>query len=110
MPVKFLSEEYFKEANDALQSNEAVLKAASGKNVAVQVVTGQVPGAGEVKTYLKITDGMPVVGLGEVDNADATISQDYPTAVALDKGELNAQNAFMQGKIKIKGNLMKMMQ
>lgn len=110
MAVKFQSEEFFQQVNAALKSNEAVQSAARGKNVRVQIVTSNAPGEGEIKTFLKITDGVTEVGRGEVESPDATISQDYATATALDKGELNAQNAFMQGKIKIKGNLMKMMQ
>jgi len=110
MAVKFQSEEFFEEANKAIAADEGVLNAAKGKNVAVQIVTNDAPGRGQIKTYLKIVEGAPEVGLGEVDNPDATITQNYETAAALDKGDLNAQNAFMQGKIKIKGNLMKMMQ
>lgn len=110
MAVKFQSEEYFKEVNNALQANEEVANAAKGKTVRVQIVTADAPGRGEIKTWLKITDGLTEVGLGEVEDPDATISQNYQTATALDQGLLNAQNAFMQGKIKIKGNLMKMMQ
>ncbi len=38
------------------------------------------------------------------------MTQSYDTAVAIAKQELNAQNAFMQGKLKISGNMMKLMQ
>lgn len=109
MAVKFQSEEYFAAANEALQANEDVAKAAKGHNVAIQVVTSDFPGVGQKKTFFKIVQGAVQAGSGEIQDPDATISQDYQTAVALDKGELNPQTAFMEGKIKIKGNLMKIM-
>lgn len=109
MAVKFQSDEFFKQVNEALSSNEAVTKAAKGQNVKIQVITSDTPGVGTKKTYLQITDGIPAAGAGEVPNPDATISQSYETAVALDKGELNPQSAFMEGKIKVKGNLMKLL-
>lgn len=110
MSVKFQSEEYFAAANEALKTNEDVLKASKGHNVEVQVVTTEFPEEGEKKTFLKIIKGVPEVGMGEIEDPDAVITQDYETAVALDKGELNPQTAFMEGKMKIKGNLMKIMQ
>jgi putative sterol carrier protein len=45
-----------------------------------------------------------------VSDADATLTQTYETAAAITKSELNAQQAFMQGKLKISGNMMKLMQ
>ncbi len=50
------------------------------------------------------------MGIGEVSDADATLTQTYETASAITKSELNAQQAFMQGKLKISGNMMKLMQ
>lgn len=110
MPVKFQSEDYFEAANGALRKDPDVLKAAKGHNVEVQVITTEFPDEGEKKTYLRIENGVPDVGIGELEDPDAVITQDYETAVALDKGELNPQTAFMEGKMKIKGNLMKIMQ
>jgi putative sterol carrier protein len=39
-----------------------------------------------------------------------TITQDYETAAALSRAELNAQAAFMQGKLKVQGNMGKLLQ
>lgn len=109
MAVKYLSEEYYKEANNAIQNDEAVLGAAKGQTISIQNVVTEGPD-GEIKNWLKITDGAPEVGQGEIDGAEATVTQNYETQVAVAKGELNAQQAFMQGKLKVTGNLMKLMQ
>jgi putative sterol carrier protein len=38
------------------------------------------------------------------------ISQSYDTSAQVSKGELDGQKAFTQGKVKIKGKMLKMMQ
>lgn len=108
MAVKYLSEEWIKEVNNRLQSNEAVASAAKGQNLIIQNVITDTPD-GEKRTFLRITDGAPEIGLGDVEGAEATVTQNYETSVAVAKGELNSQAAFMQGKIKVQGNMMKLM-
>ncbi len=49
------------------------------------------------------------MALGTLDGADVTVKQSYDTAVAIFKGELNTQTAFMTGKLKVSGNLAKLM-
>jgi putative sterol carrier protein len=110
MAVKYLSEEWAKEVNNRLQGSEAVKNAAKGQNITLQQVFTDVPEKGEVKSYFKLTDGQPELGLGETEGSEATITQSYDTAVSVNKGELQGQAAFMQGKLKIQGNLMKVMQ
>ena len=56
-----------------------------------------------------IKEGVLDAGPGPADEPDATISNDYETAVALSKGELNTQMAFMTGKMKVSGNMAKIM-
>lgn len=109
MAVKFLSEEWSKEITNALNSSEAFKQAAAGQSATIQQVVSDAP-AGEVKYYFKLSDGAAEVALGELTDAEATITQNYDTAAAISKGDLNAQNAFMQGKLKIQGNMMKLMQ
>ena len=109
MAVKFLSEEWASTMTDALNSSDDFKQAASGQQVKLQQVVSDAP-EGETKYFFTIDGGTAQVGLGELSDAEATITQNYETAVAIVKQELNAQNAFMQGKLKISGNMMKLMQ
>lgn len=109
MGVKFLSDEWATTMTDALNSSDEFQKAASGQQVKLQQVVTDAPD-GEVKYYFTIDGGKAQVALGDLADAEATITQNYETAVAIVKQELNAQNAFMQGKLKISGNMMKLMQ
>lgn len=108
--VKFLSEEWAKEMTNALNSSEDFKKAATGQAAKLQQVVTDVPEGGEAKYYFVLQDGNAEISLGELPEAEATITQTYETAVGINKQEINAQNAFMQGKLKISGNMMKLMQ
>ena len=110
MAVKFLSDEWATTMTEALNSSDEFKQAASGQQVKLQQVVTDTPDGGESKYYFQLDGGQAQVGLGEVADAEATITQNYDTAVAIVKQELNAQNAFMQGKLKISGNMMKLMQ
>jgi putative sterol carrier protein len=56
--------------------------------------------------YWTIVDGGKIqLGVGDVENPDATITQSYDTAVALARREANPVTAFMMGKIKVDGNM-----
>jgi putative sterol carrier protein len=110
MAVKFLSEEWAQQVTDALNASDEFQSAAAGQQVKLQQVINNAPDGGETKYYFTLDGGKVQVGLGDLADAEATLTQDYDTAVAITKQELNAQNAFMQGKLKISGNMMKLMQ
>lgn len=109
MAVKYLSDEWAQEVTARLRASEAVTGAARGQSATIQQVITDAPG-GEAQMYLKLDAGVPEVGIGEIEGPEATITQTYETSVAIDAGELNPQAAFLQGKLKIQGNLMKLMQ
>ena len=106
---KFLTEEWAQEMTQALNSSDEFKSAASGQSAKLQQVITDGP-EGESKHYFKLENGAAEVGLGELTDAEVTITQNYETAAAIYKQELNPQNAFMQGKLKVTGNMMKLMQ
>ena len=108
MPVRYLSQEWVDQYNAALAGDEAVRAAMKGKNAALQMVISGAP-EGEVRYWLRIADGGASAGLGDIDGADVTITQTYETSVQVNRGELDGQKAFMQGKVKFTGSMMQMM-
>jgi putative sterol carrier protein len=107
--VKFLSEEWTQAVQDALDAND-MFKAAAGSQTArvQQVVTGS---DGEERYWFKLEGGKASLGLGDSpEPVDATITQDHDTAVAIAKNELTPTAAYMSGKLRVSGDLMKLMQ
>jgi putative sterol carrier protein len=109
MPVKFLSPEWIDAYNATVAADESVRAAMKGRNAVIQMLIAEGPD-GEIRYWLQIGDGSVSAALGDADNAEVTISQSYDTAAKVNSGELDGQKAFTQGKVKIKGKMMKMMQ
>jgi len=109
MGVKFLSEEWTQAVQDALNASDAFRNAAGSQTAKVQqVVTTP---EGEKRYWFKLEGGKAELGSGDApDQVDATITQDYDTAVALSKNELTGTAAYMSGKLRVSGDLMKLMQ
>ncbi|HEY1332433.1 MAG TPA: SCP2 sterol-binding domain-containing protein [Actinomycetota bacterium] len=107
MSVTYLTDEWASAAQEALNANEG-FRAAVGSNVATlqQVITTD---DGDKRYFFKLVDGRAEVGMGDAENPDATVSQDYATAVAIQKNELSPVAAYMSGKLRVTGDLMKLM-
>ena len=109
MAVKFLSDEWLSEVQTRLNANDTFLNAAKGQSARLlNEVTGA-PG-GDVKYGFVLDGGKVELVKGDIENSEATLTQTYDVAVSMSKQEMTGQQAFMQGKLKISGNLMKMMQ
>ena len=76
-----------------------------------QVVTDVPFGEGTVKSYLDTSSGNVDMELGELDNPDLTVTTDWETArkIFVDQDQAAGMQAFMTGKVKIQGDMMKMM-
>ena len=108
MPVQFLSAEWTKELEKRLNASEAFKTASASADVTIQNVINTPDGP--KRYWMRFESGSVKLGAGDAEKADATIEQDYATAVALAKSELNPVSAFMTGKIRINGSMMLLMQ
>lgn len=105
----FLTEDWLSTLSDALNAHEGFKDAISNVDLTLQFEVSDPPEDRLGHYYLALGDGAAQAGAGLVDNADATITSNYETAIAISKGELNTQMAFMTGKIKVSGNMGKLM-
>jgi putative sterol carrier protein len=106
--VMFLSPEWTKTVVDALNDSDDARQAMKGASFVLQQIVTGAP-EGDVSYWTRFNDGKVEGALGESESPDVTITQDYETAAALSRAELNAQAAFMQGKLKVTGNMGKLL-
>ena len=104
---KFLSEDWARDVTTALASHEGFKNAIGAAELGIQFTTDDGPDGSDY--YLESSGGTTNVVIGELEDADVTVKQSYDTAVAISKGDLNTQTAFMTGKLKVSGNLAKLM-
>ena len=111
MTHPFLSEEWMAEAKAIREKYADQVPAVTAVIRINQVVTDVPFGDGEVRSYIDTSDGSMSMDLGELPEADATITTDYDTAKALfvDQDHAATMQAFMSGKIKVQGDMMKIM-
>jgi hypothetical protein len=108
---KFLSDEWL-DAVLALQAQyRDQVPAPLVKMRLNQEINGAPFGDGVVKLHLDTTSGKAILGKGHVEGADTTVSLDYATAKALmvNQDQQAVMQAFMQGKIKVQGDMSKIM-
>jgi putative sterol carrier protein len=111
MSYPFLSAEWM-DATKAIRQKYA--DQASTINISVrmnQVITDVPFGDSEVKLYLDTSSGSLEMETGELETPDLTLTTDYDTAkkIFVDQDQAAAMQAFMAGKIKVQGDMMKMM-
>ena len=101
--VRFLSPEWAEAVKAELNANDDFRQAAANQRATIQqVITSDGDGT---HYWIVIADGEIDLGVGDVEGADATITQSYETAVNLATSELSVVTAFMTGKVKVTGNM-----
>ena len=108
MAVKFLSEGWLNAANETLAGDADYQSATATTDLTLQFVVGDTP-TGDVEYTVTMHNGTTTFAGGAREGADATIRNNHETAMAISKGDLNTQAAFISGKLKVEGNLAKIM-
>ena len=102
---KFLSQEW----HDQFRSMAEGQPERPGASARMQyVVTGGPDG--EIRYFWVLDNGKLVEsGVGDLEDEEITLTMTHADAVAIQKGELDASAAFMQGRVKVTGNMAKLM-
>jgi putative sterol carrier protein len=102
---KYLSQEWLDETR-VLAEDQPERPGASAQ--LQYVVTGGPDG--DVKYYWILQDGKLIESaLGNAPEADFTLTRTYEDSVKVQNGELDSNAAFMQGRMKVAGNMTKFM-
>lgn len=106
--MQFLSDEWIDALDTAARSHAGLRAAArSGDLVIHQTVTGvpAVGGTRDVAYGIELRDGAVRVVRGRSPDPTVSLSTDHLTARAIARGELAAQLAFMEGRLRIGGDV-----
>lgn len=107
----FLSDEWVAEARQIRQELAGTSHAATPMVRVNLVVTDMPHGAGTLDAHLDTSSGELDVEAGHLDNPDVTLTLDYATAkgILVEGNPQIAFQAFLAGKIKVEGDLAKLM-
>ena len=111
MPSKFLSDEWITEAKK-IREEYAGKGTPPAHAVRMNQVITDVPfGDGAVNVHMDTSGGELEFDLGHLDTPDLTVTLDYETAKAIivDGNPQAGMQAFMAGKIKVQGDMTKLM-
>ena len=107
----FLSPEWIEAARAVKRQHEAAAGSPAA-TVRMNFVVEQVPfGDTTVHAHLDTTDGLFELELGHLEGADVKVSLDYPTAksILVDGDGQAAMQAFMAGRIRVEGDMAKLL-
>ncbi len=111
MPYPFLSDAWIEEAH-AIRAQFQERSPAIDHRVRMNLVVTEIPfGDGNLEAHMDTTHGELDIDKGHVDDADLTVTLDYGTAKALliDRNPQAGMQAFMAGKIRVEGDMSKLM-
>ena len=103
---KYLTQEWLDESRKLAEGQPE----RPGASARMQYVVTGGP-EGDIKYFWVLENGkLAQSELGSLDDADFTMTLTYDDSVKVQKGELDANAAFMQGRMKVSGNMGKLMQ
>jgi putative sterol carrier protein len=108
---KFLSEEWVAEAKKIREQYKGQGTAPAHTVKMNQIITDVPFGDGTVNAHMDTSAGEVQMDLGHLDEPELTVTLDYDTAKAIivDGNPQAGMQAFMAGKIKVQGDMTKLM-
>ena len=101
--IRYLSLAWIRELTREVADSEPLRELSEEHTIGVTQVVTDGP-EGDVTYHLEVGDGTASFGAGPADPEHVRMQQDWSTAVAVATGEMNAQEAFITGKILLFGD------
>lgn len=101
--IRYLSLDWIDALSAEVAASESLRALAAEHSVGITQVVSDGP-EGDVVYHLLLGGGSAGFGPGAAFPEDVRFSQDWVTAVAVATGGLNAQEAFLTGKIRLTGD------
>ena len=105
----FLSDEWMAEARRIRKEFSGQVSTGEHSVKMNQIITEEPFGEGTVNAHLDTTSGEMELETGHVEDAEVTITLDYETARAVFVEPQSAIQHFMAGKIKVQGDMTKLL-
>ena len=107
----FLTDEWMAAARELRERYADRMPAVTVEVRINQIITDVPFGDGTVHAFVDSSDGTLDLELGQLDDADVTLTVDYETAKAMvvDQDPTVVMQSFMAGKITVQGDMMKLM-
>ncbi|MDQ6797049.1 MAG: SCP2 sterol-binding domain-containing protein [Actinomycetota bacterium] len=105
----YLSAEWLAEADDAVSKNDSLRAATTDVTLVVQQVVTGGPDGEDAIYHVAVDHGAVSVVPGPAAQPDVTFTVDHATAAAIGRGDLSAQTAFMVGKLRVGGDLQRLL-
>ncbi|MEO7555672.1 MAG: SCP2 sterol-binding domain-containing protein [Acidimicrobiales bacterium] len=111
MPYTFLTPEWVEAAKKIREEADGDGEPIAHKVRMNQIITEVPFGEGTVDAFMDTSSGELVMDLGHLEDPDLTVTVDYATAKAIfvDGNPQAGMQAFMAGKIKVQGDMTKLM-
>ncbi len=108
--MRYLGDEWITAADSALSEAWQQVSDKGEEQTTIAYAVKDAPGSDGKKAKAQWTvsygpDGASVTSGAPPDDPDATMELDYETAVSIARGESSAQVAFMQGRLKLGGDV-----
>jgi len=107
--IRYLSLEWLEALTVEVAASATLQQLASEHTIGVTQVVTDGP-EGTIVYHLQVGDGSATFGAGSAFPEDVKMEQAWETAVGVATGELNAQEAFIRGRILLTGSQQKLVE
>lgn len=101
--IRYLSLDWLDALRAAVEADTQLGRLAGEHTIGLTQIISDGP-EGTVVYHLQVAEGVARFGAGPADPEDVRMEQHWETAVAIATDRLNAEQAFISGKIRMTGN------